>query len=229
MMLLPLGSCPLHEFALVGSGNRAAAGPQLDLSLPPQMAQAAYDSTSNHRPVRRVLPSDFRPEFSPYDGRLPIAEGREDPIHPPDARPLQHHPDSSFRHVENLANHYVGVSLGQSSQHHCWRFERVLVIESQPTVRLGSSCFRWGHGCTVPDSQQRSNCFCPRSVVSKWIEIPLGHLRRNVTHSRTDDRLRNTCSDRVPSKALRCRRTDAPMLPVQNLLLCPLVIAAGPA
>ena len=48
-------------------------------------------------------------------GRRTIRRG--DPIRPLDARPLQHHPDGCFRHVQDLADRDIGVPLGQSGQH----------------------------------------------------------------------------------------------------------------
>ena len=76
------------------------------------------DSTQIHRRIRPILPSQFRLEFGPYDGRLPIVETSLNPIRPPDTRPLQHHRDGRLRHVQNLANPDVRVPLGQRSQHY---------------------------------------------------------------------------------------------------------------
>ena len=60
---------------------------------------------------------------------------------------------------------------------------------------LAQGCFRWSLDLAVLDSEQRSNRCCPRPVVSQWIEISLGHLRRNMTHPGSDDRLRNACRE----------------------------------
>ena len=66
--------------------------------------RAATASIRNDRPIRLVSPKQFRLQFGPDNGRLLIVEARENSICPPDTLPLQHHPDSRFRHVQNLAN-----------------------------------------------------------------------------------------------------------------------------
>ena len=86
----------------------------------------------------------------------------------PDARPLQHHPDGCFRHVQDLANCDVGVPLGQSGQHLRCGSERLVIIERQPSTDLALGCFRWSLGDHRPRPRAVKQPPCPRPVVSQW-------------------------------------------------------------
>ena len=146
--------------------------PQMSLWAPPNRMRPWPDTSRvTNSGAKKVTFTGEVNKFGPNDGRLPIVEGRQNPIGPPDTRPLEHHPDCCFRYVQYPANRDVGIPLGQGSQHLRCGSERLVIVQRYPVARLGSCRVRWNLGCTILDSQQRSNRCRPRPSVSQWIEI----------------------------------------------------------